>query len=262
MFDYHLHTSHSFDAHTPPAEMLEAAARAGLREICFTDHVDLDGSDFPLADLHALAEDVHSLQGGSVAVRFGAEFSLADEACASRSREYLKGHKPDFIIGSAHLMDGVDPYEEKQIFEQPKETVYRHYLECLNRAIRTDFPFSVLGHYDYIAKCATYADRSFSLSSAPELFDEIFTFLARNGKGIEINTAAWKDDPAWGLDILKRYRACGGVFVTVGSDAHVPERVGNRISEALDMARAAGIPYVATFRQMEPVLHPLSSLSV
>ena len=257
MFDYHVHTAHSFDAHTPAAEMLEAAARAGLREICFTDHVDLDGSGFPPADLHALAQEVRALQGGPTAVRFGAEISLADEGCARRSRAYLTGLSPDFLIGSVHLMDGVDPYEEKQLFDRPKEEVYRHSLECISRAIRTDFPFSVLGHYDYIAKCAVYDDRSFPLSAAPELFDDIFIFLAENGKGLEINTASWKDAPAWGLDILKRYRACGGTFVTVGSDSHTPDRVGSRISEALDLARAAGIPYVATFEQLKPILHPL-----
>lgn len=146
MFDYHMHTAHSFDAETPPAEMLEAAARAGLREICFTDHVDLDGSGFEPADLAALARDVQALQGGPVAVRFGAEVSLADAECARRSREYLQGLEPDFIIGSVHLIDGVDPYDEKGLFREPKETVYRRYLECINQAIRTGFNFSVLGH--------------------------------------------------------------------------------------------------------------------
>lgn len=257
MFDYHMHTAHSFDAETPPAGMLESAARAGLREICFTDHVDLDGSGFEPADLAALARDVQALQGGPVAVRFGAEVSLADEACARRSREYLQGLEPDFIIGSVHLMDGVDPYDKKEMFHEPKEAVYRRYLECIGRAIRTDFHFSVLGHYDYIAKCATYDDRSFPLSIAPELFDQIFDFLVARGKGIEINTASWKDDGAWGLDILRRYRARGGEFVTVGSDAHAPARVGSRIPEAIELARAAGIPNLATFDKMRPVLHPL-----
>ena len=257
MFDYHMHTAHSFDAETPPAEMLEAAARAGLREICFTDHVDLDGSGFEPADLAALARDVQALQGGPVAVRFGAEVSLADAECARRSREYLQGLEPDFIIGSVHLIDGVDPYDEKWLFREPKETVYRRYLECINQAIRTGFNFSVLGHYDYIAKCADYDDCSFPLSTAPELFDQIFDFLVARGKGIEINTASWKGGGAWGLEILRRYRARGGEFVTVGSDAHAPARVGSRIPEAIELARAAGIPYLATFDKMRPVLHPL-----
>ena len=72
-----------------------------------------------------------------------------------------------------------------------------------------------------------------------------------------INTASWKGGGAWGLEILRRYRARGGEFVTVGSDAHAPARVGSRIPEAIELARAAGIPYLATFDKMRPVLHPL-----
>ncbi len=257
MFDYHIHTAFSFDADTPPAGMLDAAERAGLREICFTDHVDMDGSGFPPADLAALSRAVCALQGGAVRVRFGAEVSLADEACAQRSLARLSGLEPDFIIGSVHLLEGRDPYEDKSLFDAPKGEIYRRYLENIDRAIRTGFPFSVLGHFDYIAKCAVYSDRSFALSDAPELFDRIFDFLVEQGKGIEINTASWREDAAWGLDILRRYRERGGQFVTVGSDAHAPERVGRRIEEAIALARAAGIPYLATFERMRPILHRL-----
>ena len=40
MFDYHMHTTVSYDGHNTPEEMAQAAVTAGLREICFTDHLD------------------------------------------------------------------------------------------------------------------------------------------------------------------------------------------------------------------------------
>lgn len=43
----------------------------------------------------------------------------------------------------------------------------------------------------------------------------------------------------------------------MGADAHKPGQVGRRIDEALDLARAAGIPYVATFQALQPTLHRL-----
>lgn len=264
MYDLHTHTCHSFDAEHPPVEMLAAAERAGLREICFTDHVDFDGSgEFP-ADLAALRRDIDALRktASPVRVRFGAEVSLSGEACARRAREHLLGQPLDFIIGSVHMLDGIDPYFQQELYTSaPKETVYRRYLECVNRSIRSGFDFCVLGHYDYIAKFAPYADRSFSLSVAPGLFDEIFDFLIAHGKGLEINTASWKDSPAWGLDILCRYRERGGTFVTVGSDAHAPERVGHRIEEAIELARAAEIPFLAVFEQQRPCLIPCARVS-
>ena len=42
MFDYHMHTTVSFDGHDTGLAMARAAKAAGLREICFTDHLDYD----------------------------------------------------------------------------------------------------------------------------------------------------------------------------------------------------------------------------
>ena len=40
MFDYHMHTTVSFDGKSTAVEMVQAAQAAGLKEICFTDHMD------------------------------------------------------------------------------------------------------------------------------------------------------------------------------------------------------------------------------
>lgn len=71
-----------------------------------------------------------------------------------------------------------------------------------------------------------------TLDISKELFAEIFSYLAKNGKGIEINTSAWWDDPCWGEDVLKLYRDLGGQYITTGSDAHRSDRVAKRIKEA------------------------------
>ena len=43
MFDFHMHSTVSFDGHSAPEEMVKAAVAAGLREVCFTDHLDSRG---------------------------------------------------------------------------------------------------------------------------------------------------------------------------------------------------------------------------
>ncbi len=115
-------------------------------------------------------------------------------------------------------------------------------------------PPAAVGRRFQCAKFAPYGDRSFPLSAAPEQFDQIFDFLVQNGKALEINTASWRDGPAWGLDVLRRYRERGGELVTIGSDAHTPERVGGRVGEAVELVRAAGIRYLATYEQKKAVL--------
>ena len=40
MFDYHMHTIVSFDGRDRGWQMAQAAKDKGLKEICFTDHID------------------------------------------------------------------------------------------------------------------------------------------------------------------------------------------------------------------------------
>ena len=51
MFDFHMHTHVSFDGRDTAVNMANAALKAGLREICFTDHMDYDLGD-PNRKLH------------------------------------------------------------------------------------------------------------------------------------------------------------------------------------------------------------------
>ena len=40
MYDYHMHSTVSFDARDTALDMALAAKERGLKEICFTDHID------------------------------------------------------------------------------------------------------------------------------------------------------------------------------------------------------------------------------
>ena len=53
MFDYHLHSNISYDGRSTSEQMARAAADAGLKEICFTDHLDYD----PLNAMGVMAFD-------------------------------------------------------------------------------------------------------------------------------------------------------------------------------------------------------------
>lgn len=262
MFDYHVHTCYSQDADVPLSAQLDAAVRAGFKEICFTDHVDFDliadGKPFyPPADLNALKEELKAIAPlyPSVKVKRGAEVSFCDKRCAEAAKDYIKNADLDFVIGSLHVIDGVDTYTHEFYVGKTKEQAYRLYLSTLANVIRTNSYFCAMGHYDFVTKYAPYPDRSLSYSFAPDLFDAIFTYLIQNGKTLELNTSAWLNGPNWGLDVYKRFSELGGEFVTVGSDAHRSSRVGARFDEAYELLRAAGIRYVATYDKMKPTMH-------
>ena len=258
--DYHSHSFFSFDGEAHAHEMAAMAARRGLDELCFTDHLDFDL--YPTAhvpDFAARARELERLRElyPGLVIRAGTEVSLRDESCADRARAAMAGHAFDFILGSVHTVDGVDAWADRYYEGKTQAEAYRLYLEAIVRALPTLPEMNVLGHYDFVCKYAPYPDRAMRLSYGPEQFDFIFRHLIARGKALEINTASWQQDAPWGLDILKRFRELGGEFVTVGSDTHGYERVGARVKEGLTLAKEAGIPYVAVFEGGTPIFHKL-----
>lgn len=262
MIDYHVHTCFSHDASYSPREQLDAAAKAGVRELCFTDHVDYESSvafsDTLLADIGTLKKELVGIQPmyKGVRVKLGAELGLADAESAKMGWEHLKPHNLDFIIGSVHVVNGTNVYYPEYFTGKTKQDAYIAYLQTILACIEQCDCMSVLGHYDFVTKYAPFTDRRMTLDVSKELFEAIFKSLIEHGKGIEINTSAWREDRAWGLDILRLYKQLGGEFVTTGSDAHTPVAVARRLREAGDIAFAAGIKYFATYDGLSPSMHP------
>lgn len=257
--DYHTHSFYSFDGEAPLADMAATAAARGLKELCCTDHLDFDGPVPHVPDFAARQKELEGLdcRYPGLKLRRGVEVSLRDEACARAAQRAVEGVDLDFVLGSVHTIEGVDVWAEDYYVGQTKQQAYRRYFEAVARVLPTFPRLNVLAHYDFVAKYAPYPDRAVTLDVAPEAFDAIFRWLILKGKGMEINTASWQQDAPWGLDVLRRYRALGGEYVTVGSDTHGTPRVGARIQEALELARSAGIPYVAAFHRGVPQLHRL-----
>ena len=82
--------------------------------------------------------------------------------------------------------------------------------------------------------------------------------LANKGIGLEVNTSGidrihtfLPDEP-----YLRRFKELGGEIVTIGSDAHTCDRVGQYTKEACDMIRDI-FGYVCTFKDRKPIFHKL-----
>ena len=260
MYDYHLHSWYSHDSQADPRIIAEQAARSGLREICFTEHVEFDenGAGVPRIQMEEYTACIEELRRNSdITIRQGVEIGLRDSDTFAQAYNFIKDYPIDFIIGSVHWTDEGDAYFPPFFEGRDKETAYRRYLELAFPRCVSSAQYQVFGHFDYPAKKAPYEDRAMYYEMAPDVFDRLFRHFIQNGIGIEINTSVYrtKEEKMWGLDILKRYVQLGGEYITVGSDAHVPERIGWRINDAIELARQAGIRYLATFHRQKPVFH-------
>lgn len=261
MFDFHMHSRVSFDGHDTGLAMAQAAKAAGLKEICFTDHLDYD----PLGKMGILAFDTDAynreydnLEVPGLTIRRGMEFGMTPENLP-RFRQDLQRRPFDFVLGSVHFVDDLDVYfaeywQDKTIFQAE-----RRYLESTLECIRIHDDFDVLAHLTYIAKARCHpAHRPVPYDAHREVIDEILRTLAARGKGLELNTSGMErsGDFLPTRDIFRRFRELGGEIVTVGSDAHRSNRVGQHSAEACALLSDI-FGHVCTFQNRQPVFHKL-----
>lgn len=254
--DQHTHTSFSTDSEEDMEAAVLSMMEKGIKTVCFTEHMDMDypGGEF-LLDTAAYRERLTSLKekySGRIELLFGVELGLMDYL-APRLREYVSGWDFDFVIGSSHLVDGIDPYEPEYFSKLGDYNGILRYFESILANIRAFDDFDVYGHLDYVvryssAKCYRPADYA-------ELLDEILKTLISMGKGIELNTAGLKYGLGWAHphpELLRRYRQLGGELITIGSDGHKAEHYAWEFDRAGEILSQAGFEYYTVFRKRKP----------
>ena len=112
-----------------------------------------------------------------------------------------------------------------------------------------------MGHIDLVKRDAAKFGKGYD---GPGPYADIIRSALRSiierGKGIEINTsplykAKGMAEPCPTMDILRWYRELGGEILTLGSDAHSPDKLGAYFDTALEMAHAAGFTRLARFER-------------
>ncbi|MGI6168160.1 MAG: histidinol-phosphatase HisJ family protein [Christensenellales bacterium] len=262
MYDYHLHSRYSADSETPMEHMAQQAQSLGLREICFTDHVDIGFSLHGIAfevDLPAYLENLTSLRKKypALPIKAGLEVGHTPENTAATAA-LLADCPLDFIIASVHLLDGEDIFCAGYTPSMRKKVYQDYLLACLHTA-KTAPQFNVLGHVNYPSKLPVFCDKPLYYDDAPDILDEIFRALIARGKGIEINTSPLRKtrDIESTLSYMRRYRALGGEIITLGSDAHRPETIGFLFPEMIEALKSQGFAYLCTFDRQSPIFHSL-----
>ena len=261
MFDFHMHSRVSFDGRDTGETLAKAALVKGLKEICFTDHLDYD----PLGQMGCMAFDTATysaeydhLEIPGLTIRRGMEFGMTTDNVA-QFKEDLRRRPFDFVLGSIHFVDDLDVYFEpwwrgKTVFQAE-----RRFLEATLECVQIHDDFDVLAHLTYISKTPCHpAPRPVPYAEHRELIDGILKVLADKGKGLEMNTSGL--DRCGGFlptaDIFRRFKELGGEVITVGSDAHTADRVGQYSFEACDILKDI-FGYVCTFENRKPVFHKL-----
>lgn len=261
MFDYHLHSAVSFDSEESAEKIVDMAVAVGLKEICFTDHLDYEEIPtgikvwFDTEDYNAAYDH---LQREGLKIRKGFEFGMLPDNQQTFADDLMRRHF-DFIIGSVHFADGFDIYYDEYWANKTVQAAEITYFERILECVKKHDSFDVLGHLTYIGKIKANPNmRIIAEKEYRELTDEIFRVLVENGKGIEVNTSGKDRCGAFLPDMLylQRFKELGGEIVTVGSDAHTYDRVGQYCREACELVCDI-FGHVCTFENRKPIFHKL-----
>lgn len=251
IFDSHMHTKYSADSEMLAIDAIAKAQRLGLG-VVFTEHFDYDipgGIDFTFVPEDYWRE-YESLRSKSI--RLGVEIGM-EEIARQPAADFIKRVPFDLVIGSIHLLDRFDIYYPDFYIGKNKQAAYHKYFTAMAEEAEVG-DFDVLAHIDYICRTAPYDDPEIDYSTFKDDINRVLKIVIERGKVLELNTR--RLNIRRGLKelvpIYSRYKELGGKYVTIGSDAHKVESVGNYFDIAIDLANSLDLQIV-TFcnRQLE-----------
>lgn len=261
LVDYHTHSCCSPDSTARLEDMAAAACRAGLAELCTTDHCDLqqeDGSALAFWDWNPILSQYQAaaaaICGSDFRLLLGLELGGA-HTDPKRAGELLSGAPLDFILGSVHNLSPSAGGRDFFFLDYPTAEECRTVLDDYFSSLLALAPlpyYDALGHIIYPLRYMNgRAGHKITLDPWSDQLDMLLKMVIHTGRAIEVNTHAGREVEDW-RPILKRYRALGGELITVGSDAHTPPHVGKGIPQSLELLGETGFRWLTVYRQRRP----------
>ena len=208
--DLHFHTDRSGDGRSSPAQMVEAAIRAGMEYVAITDH----GEDLAINGLSRAEMEVHRREVNRLGQRypgiellFGCELNIGADGDLDYDPEYRLGF--DWCVASIHSHYDLPP---------------RRQTERLLRAV-ADPAVSAIGHL---------TGRMLGRRPGIELeLDPVLEAMAARGVALEVNGALDRLDAS--PEVVRRAVAAG-VMLVINTDSHHVTEL-NRMSYGVSNAR-------------------------
>jgi histidinol-phosphatase (PHP family) len=267
--DYHMHLRDddgkiAFRADAIGPFVGTALAR-GVHEIGFTEHVYYFRQTAEIWDVPYMSERcVHDLDDycdavlaakrAGLPVKLGLEVDYVGER-QGRLAELLSGYPFDFRLGSVHWLGDLAVDASPGAWEvMTVDEVWNGYTEALCE-LAVSGTVDVIAHPD-LAKI--FGRRPEPLLLA-ELHERIAVAVGAAGLALEVSTAGLRKPVGELYPDVELLQACvrTGAPITLASDAHEPDLVGESFDQALAYARAAGCETIAAFDGGRMSLEPL-----
>lgn len=260
--DYHTHHELCRHATGRTIDYARAARDNGVMEFAATDHCPTDvgfGKEHRM-NLDEFAQyradvDEARREVPEVTILFGVEADYYP-GCEKFLKPFLDQEAFDIVLGSVHFRDYWSSNKVKRGLSDGDlpALVWQEYFSLIGRLADTHL-YDVVTHLDLPKRFGNALSPDLLRKSCLPSLDRI----AHAGMAIEINTSGMIhsiEEMYPSLDMLSW--ACErGIGLTFGSDAHTPNRVGDRFDDALALARAAGFKKARRFTHRAWTEYPI-----
>ncbi|MCB2292298.1 histidinol phosphate phosphatase [Clostridium algoriphilum] len=252
MIDSHVHTEFSEDSQMKVQHALERSKKNNIG-LTFTEHLDLkfsEGTDITF-DIDKYFNDYEQYKKSNIML--GIEVGM-QQNCFKDNRNIVQKYPFDYVIGSIHVAKGEDIYYPKFYEGKTKKEAFESYFSSMVDCVKQYDFIDSLGHIDYISRYGTYQDNEIHYHEFTEYINGVIKAVLHSGKVMEINTRRLGSKEAYInlTNIYKAYNQMGGKYVTIGSDAHHAEDIGNNFKEAIKICETCNLkPVYFNKRKME-----------
>ena len=114
-----------------------------------------------------------------------------------------------------------------------------------------------IGHMNLVAR---YSHAMADFMDYGDIVEAILKMIIADGKGIELNTSSFRYKMSCTCpseEILRMYRELGGEIISIGSDAHTPDKLADHFDYAIEYLQSLGFKYLASFTKRRPSFVPL-----
>ncbi|MEN8078562.1 histidinol-phosphatase HisJ family protein [Clostridioides difficile] len=259
IIDYHVHSNNSFDGISSIKEICSNAIKRGIYEICFTEHFSVDSKDvsYNVLDYKKYHEEIKMCQDSfkdKLIIKEGLEIGephipyLIDDI-----NNHLRIMDLDFIIGSVHNINSVKL--RTYMKDKSKSEIYEDYFKEIYELVQNS-DIDVVGHLDLMKRYAYNTFGNYNFKDYQEIIRCILKKIIEKDIGIEINTSGFRNSVKESyptIEILKLYKELGGEIITIGSDAHISEDVGNGYFSAIDMLKFLKFEKIFKYNKRKPM---------
>ena len=263
--DVHIHSEYSHDSVCSVSDIIQAGKEKQMDVLCITDHCDLHYGLTATELLESRKQIVMNIARSAAeckeikiltGIELGGGFFMPEIAQSLTDSQLF-----DMVIGSVHsiLFRGERTSTGKFDFGSADEKTMLEFFDSYMDAtvyVAENLDIDVLGHLTYIFRHINGKyQKNLDWRIQEDKIRRIFRALIARNIALEINTSclgSFYDEWMPAKEIVDVYIEMGGTLFTLGSDAHISEKIGNGFEVVRTYLRQKGISDLVYFEKRIP----------